>query len=156
MAMLKDANEADPERHGLRSGARSRLLLNVDLEVESQHDLRSLIDELEPFAYSLERPPGRACFELNSAATLDKPELLVLEFVRIVQALSPSGRSAWDRASRRVLDIGFQSALRPFQETHCFAPETLHAVAEVGAELAVTIYASELGSLGGDDDAGPA
>jgi hypothetical protein len=70
-------------------------------EVESQHDLRSLIDELEPFAYSLERPPGRACFELNSAATLDNPELLVPEFVRIVQALSPSGRSAWDRASRR-------------------------------------------------------
>jgi hypothetical protein len=42
------------------------LLLDVDLEIESQHDLQPLINEFEPAAYSLERPAGRACFELNS------------------------------------------------------------------------------------------
>jgi hypothetical protein len=120
------------------------LLLNVDLEVQSQHDLQPLIDGLEPGAFALERPPGRACFELLSSATRpDDPEPLILEFVRLVRGLSPPGRVAWDRASGRVLDIGFQSALEPFQATYRFSPETMGAVAEIGAALAVTIYAPE-------------
>src|SRR6185503_20281619 len=113
-------------------------LLNVDLEIESEHDLQPLIDELEPVAYSLERPSGRACFELNSAVAPDDPQPLILEFVRLIQTLSPPARSSWDRASKRVFDIGFQSAPQPFQETFRFLLETLRAATEIGAELAVT------------------
>jgi hypothetical protein len=136
----------DPERDGVSGRPRGQLLLNVDLELESRHDLQPLINDFEPVAYSLERPPGRACFELNSAVRPTDPEPLVLEFVRLVRALSAPGRSAWDRASKRVFDVGFQSTLQPFQETHRFASETLRAVAEIGAELAVTIYAPETAS----------
>jgi hypothetical protein len=132
----------DDEHDGV-GRTRTRLLLNVDLEIESEHDLQPLIDEFKPVAYSLERPNGRACLELNSAITPDDPQPLILEFVRLVQALSSTARSSWDRASKRVFDIGFQSARQPFQETHRFAPHTLRALAEIGAELAITIYAPD-------------
>lgn len=122
-------------------GASASLLLNVDLEVESAGDLAPLIEALEPAAYSLGRPPGHACFELNSAVSSGEPEPVILELVRLVGELPPAALSAWDSASRRVFDIGFQAASRPFQQTHHLKPATLRAIADIGAEVAITIYA---------------
>jgi hypothetical protein len=115
----------------------------VDLELESSDDLSPLVMALDPHAYSLERPPGRACFELNEFDDAAGPEPIILEFVRLVTNLPPDARSAWDRASRRSFDIGLQSGREPFQETHHLAAETLKLVAAIGAEIAVTIYALE-------------
>jgi hypothetical protein len=124
-----------------RGQSRPRFFLNVDLELESSHDLHPLIRAFEPVAYALERPAGRACFELDSAVDFDDPEPIILEFVRLVNDLPADARIAWDRASRRVFDIGFQSERQPFQQTHRIAPQTLQAVGAIGAELAVTVYA---------------
>lgn len=119
---------------------RSRFFLNVDLDIESSEDLAPLIAALEPHAYSLERPPGRASFELNQPVSPTSPEPLVVAFVRALNALPPPIRSIWDRAAKRTFDIGIQSARRPIQETHRLSPETLRLAADVGAEIAVTIY----------------
>lgn len=125
-------------------------LMNVDLEVESAHDLQPLIDGLSPGGYSLERPPGRACFELSSAVSPRDPEPLVIELVGLVKALPIEGRAAWDAASRRTFDIGYQAGTQPFQVTHELSSETLRAVAEIGAAVAITIYAPP-----SDEEAGP-
>ena len=110
--------------------------MNVDLGLDSPDDLRPLVAALAPNAYSLERPDGRASFELNQAVSPLSPESLILEFVRLIRDLPPAARSLWDAASRRVFDVGFQSGTLPPQETHRLAPETLSAVAAIGAELA--------------------
>ena len=117
--------------------------LNVDLDIDSPDDLRPLVAAFAPNAYSLERPEGRASFELNQPASPLSPESLILDFVRLVVSLPPAARSLWDRASRRVFDVGFQGGTLPVQETHRLAPETLSAIAAIGAELAVTIYATD-------------
>jgi hypothetical protein len=118
-----------------------RFFLNVDLDVESSDDLTPLAKALEPTAFALERPPGRASFELNEPVSPQGPEPLILEFARLVNDLPPPVREIWNRASRRVFDIGLQSSRRPFQETHRLAPATLRAAADVDAEIAVTVYA---------------
>ncbi len=125
----------------------ARFFLNVDLDIESSGDLLPLVQALEPHAYSLERPPGRASFELAEPVSPTTPEPLILEFVRAVRALPPAARAVWSHARKRVLDIGIQSGRRPYQETHRLQPETLRAVADVGAEIAVTVY-----SLAPEDD----
>ena len=130
------ASESKPSRDSA-----ARFFLNVDLDIESTADLTPLVEALEPHAYSLERPPGRASFELNGSVSPMNPEPLILEFVRLVRGLQQSARAVWTGASRRVLDIGIQSRRRPMQDAYRLAPETLRAVAEVDAEIVVTIYA---------------
>jgi hypothetical protein len=122
--------------------------LNVDLDIESVEDLAPLVASFEPHAYELERPPGRASFELSQPASPTTPEPLIREFVRVVGRLPPAVRGLWDRAPKRVFDIGIQSGRRPFQESHPLGPDTLRAAADIGAGIAVTVYA-----LAADDDA---
>jgi hypothetical protein len=125
----------------LRKLGDERFFLNVDLDVESPDDLRLLANAFEPDAYSLERPSGRASFELNVAQSPTGPEPVILEFVRLVNRLPPPARAIWDRASKRTFDIGIQSGRRPSRETHNLSVDTLRAVADIGAEIAITIYA---------------
>lgn len=115
--------------------------LNVDLDLESSEDLMPLVRALEPSAFALERPEGRVSFELNAEVSPTGPEPLILEFTKLIHELPPPARAVWDRASRRVFDIGVQSRRHPNHETHCLTPATLRAVADVDAEIAVTIYA---------------
>jgi hypothetical protein len=115
--------------------------LNVDLDIESSEDLTPLVRALEPKAFALERPEGRASFELNAEVSPASPEPLILEFTRLIHELPPPARAVWDRASRRVFDIGVQSRRHPNDETHRLTSATLRAVADVDAEIAVTIYA---------------
>jgi hypothetical protein len=118
-----------------------RYFVNVDLDLDSFDDLTPLATALEPRAYALERATGRASFELHEFDVAAGPEQIILEFVRLVTNLPPDVRNVWDRASSRIFDIGLQSGREPFQETHRLTAETLRAVASIGAEIAVTIYA---------------
>jgi uncharacterized protein DUF6968 len=128
-------------------GARKQFFVNVDLDIDSAVDPAPLVRALEPFAYSLERPVGRASFELNVPVAPTSPEPLIREFIRLVGNMSLEARALWDGASRRVFDVGFQSLRQPFSETHPLSVDTLTKVAEVGAEIAVTVY-----SLAEEDD----
>ena len=69
------------------------------------------------------------------------PEPLIREFIRLVRSLPRDAREVWDRASRRVFDIGFQSRRRPASTTHFLTAATLREAVEIGAEIAVTVYA---------------
>jgi hypothetical protein len=114
--------------------------INVDLDVESGEDLRPLIDAMEPHAYSLERPPGMASFEVNEASPTD-PEAVVLEFIRLVKSLPPAARKVWDAASKRVFDIGLQSGRHPFRQSYTIGVDTLREAIAIGAHIVITIYA---------------
>ena len=119
----------------------SGFFLNVDLDIWSDEDLAPLVQAFEPLAFSLERAPGRASFELNEPAEPMSPAAIISEFVRLVNGLPPSARLAWARAARRVFDIGVQSRRHPFSETYSLDAELLRAAAEIGADVAITLYA---------------
>ena len=122
-------------------GSVGQFFLNVDLDIETDGEPSALVRALEPYAYSLERPPGRASFELRFPVAPESPDPLIREFVRLIKLLPPDAREVWDQASRRVFDIGIQSRRRPFSETHRVTAETLRDAAEVGAQIAFTVYA---------------
>lgn len=143
------SEDDDAELSRVRSPA-ERFFLNVDLDIETAIEPLALVQALEPHAYALERPPGRASFELNSPVSPRSPEPLICEFVRLVRLLPSDAREIWDRASRRVFDVGIQSLRQPFSESHSLSVETLRQVVEVGAEIAFTVYslAQEDGKAG--------
>lgn len=114
--------------------------INVDLDVYSSEELRPLVEAIEPHAYSFERPPGQASFEVNEASPTD-PEAVIREFIRIVKSLPPPARQVWDRASKRVLDIGLQSGRQPFCVSYSISAATLREATDIGADIAVTMYA---------------
>ncbi len=126
--------------HRPPEGSPLRFFLNVDLDIETDANPAALVQALEPHAYSLERPPGRASFELNPSTVPPAPDALIREFVRLVQRLPPDARDIWNGAARRVFDIGIQSQRDPFSETHSLTSETLRDAANVKAEIAFTTY----------------
>jgi hypothetical protein len=116
--------------------------LNVDLDIESTDDLAPLAHAFGARVFVLERPEGRASFELSEPVSPTEPDALIHEFVRMVNALPPATRGVWDRASKRTLDIGIQSGHGPpNQATYRLTPEALRAAADIGAEIAITVYA---------------
>jgi hypothetical protein len=135
MAIYESSMQA-PQRPTLR-------FINVDLDMESAEELRPLVEAMEPHAYSLERPPGQASFEVNEPSPKD-PEAVILEFIRIVKSLPPAARKAWDAASKRVFDIQLQSGRDPFRQSYSIGLETLRQATDIGAHLAITIYAVDL------------
>lgn len=122
-----------PERPTVR-------LINVDLDVDSSADLQPLVDAMEPHTFSLDRPPGRASFEVLDPSPSD-PEAVIREFIQLVQSLPPAARRAWDAASKRVFDIGLQSGRHPFSQSYIIGPETLRDALDLGAHIAITLYA---------------
>jgi hypothetical protein len=114
--------------------------INVDLDVESTGDLRPLVEAMAAHTYSFERPAGQASFEVHDPSPTD-PEVVILEFVRIVKALPPAARKVWDSASKRVFDIGLESGHQPFRMSHNIGIVTLREAADIGADIAITLYA---------------
>jgi len=127
----------------------ARSFLNVDLDIETMADPRAFVDAMASTAYSLERPPGRASFELAAPADEQDPAVIILEFARAIGNLSGPGREFWNRAARRSFDIGLQSHRLTSPINHRLPPEVLRAAAELEAEVAITLY-----GLLPDDEAG--
>lgn len=103
--------------------------------------MQPLIRALDPHIYLLHWEKfERATFELSHLPPDAGPEQLVLQFVSVITELPEAARELWDRATRRVFDIGFNSRTAPYQESHQLAPGTLRAVADIGTEIAITVY----------------
>ena len=120
--------------------------LDVHAAVSSDAEFAVLIDGLAPVAIHLERPPGLATFELHEDPV--EPGPAILEFVRQIENLPAAARAFWDAATRRVFDIGFESGREPhcpFHANYRLGPDVLAAVARVGGEIGITMYALEDG-----------
>jgi hypothetical protein len=116
--------------------------LNVDLDVYSQSNLEALAAALahKTFVLHVGREGNRygAHFELT---TLPKnADAIIRGFAALIRALPRPARRLWDSAKTREFNIGLQaaSAGKPI-ELH-ISPETIHEVASLGGQLAITVY----------------
>lgn len=116
--------------------------LNVDLEVSSRTDLEWLVEEFGGDATKLYCGPSRGHF----VATFEIPGLsgeangLIGNFCHLVENLPVDARRAWDDAFLKVFDIGYESGSAPKSYQSELRPETVAAVARIGASLRITVY----------------
>ena len=123
--------------------------LNVDLDIAGPDDLLPLVKALRPSIFELHTGPARRGYqthlELASSGMrrTDTADLVIKRFVKRLAALPPRARRLWTRARQRDFNIGVQGGLAPHAFELDVKPETLRAVARLGARIVVTVYAVE-------------
>jgi len=120
--------------------------LNVDLLIGGRSEKKPLLDATSDGVFVLHEDAfveNHKCLLLEvSGPRLDLPET-VMRLVEWVEALPLKARRSWSRAAIRRLDIGIQAGTRP-HETHWTIPRhAVSALANIGADLTLTIYGTE-------------
>jgi hypothetical protein len=118
--------------------------LNVDLDVESRRDLGPILSALGETVVVLysgsEGRLHRVSLELFGFARYTTPETCIARFARLVKRLPTGAQRLWKGATLRRFDIGFQGGTAEATYTTRITANTLRRAAEIGAEIAITIY----------------
>jgi hypothetical protein len=126
--------------------------LNVDLDVEARDDLSVLVDALGPSVYDLHTGRVGRKYQTHlelasSPRRTHNAEAVVARFVTLLLGLPPRARRLWNSATRRDFNIGIQGGTMPHAFEFALAPDTLQAVAKLGARVVVTIYAVDANAV---------
>jgi hypothetical protein len=117
--------------------------LNVDLEIFSKSDLKPLVAALgnKIMVHYLGREFRKNKAYLCLAGPQPKtPELGVIRYCKLIQKLPPPERAIWNAAKSRSFDIGIEAPKRETYYWFAVGPDAFRAAAEVGAQIAVTVY----------------
>ncbi len=82
-----------------------------------------------------------AAFETNAQHL--SPDQAVREFITLAKALPPELAAIWRGCDRRTFNIGFAAGTEPHCVEHVLSFETVAAIAEIKAEIAISIYAAK-------------
>ena len=93
-------------------GMRRPLYLNVDLDIESAHDLRPLVRALrsEVFVLHSEKFESGYVVRLESVRDHRGPDAAIETLCKVVQRLPASPRKLWDSARKKVFDVGYEGS----------------------------------------------
>jgi len=117
--------------------------LNVDLEIRSRSDLTPLADELSRSLFLLHagRIPRTFLASFETGGGTQPPDRAIKRLAAAVSRLPPPTRKLLRAAGSRAFDIGVaaKSSGRDVL-TLSIKPETLKAIAQLDAHLALTFY----------------
>jgi hypothetical protein len=115
---------------------------NVDLEVSSASELQWLVEELGEDVVNLYCGSARGHFlaTFETATVHGDPDTLIGHFCNLVENLPGERRRSWDETFLKVFNIGFDGGHGPSAYQSDLRPDTLAAVARIGASLRITIY----------------
>lgn len=119
--------------------------MNVALEIFSRSDLQPLAAAFGPsvrvFYLGKEFGLFKAYFYPGERQRQPKtPELGIVWYCKLVNALPPSKRKLWDAAKSRSFDIGIEAPAKGKYYWSAVSSEATRAAAEVGAQIAITVY----------------
>lgn len=127
-----------------RTGDETRFLA-VDLDLESVEDLTPLIDALAGAAFDLhpdpDAPRSRASLEIAHVEPRDA-DGQIRAFADALTALPSDARRIWDAATLRRFSIGVAAGTAPTSVSIPLHPDTIEAIARLGASLEVVVYAN--------------
>ncbi len=119
------------------------LFLNVDLDIYSKRDLQPLVDALGDSVIEMWVGRVRRTYEAHLEVTWEPrktPSSIILRFCKLLNALPPAKRRLWNAAKTKSFDVGIEAPKRNRHYWSAVSPEAVRAVAEVGAQIAITIY----------------
>ena len=116
--------------------------LNVDLEVRGRDDLTWLVTEFGGDVDNLYcgEAQGHFLATFECSRVRGDPDSVVGYFCNLVDNLPTDARLAWDGLLARVFNIGFDGGIGQTCYQSELRPETIAAVARIGASLQITIY----------------
>jgi hypothetical protein len=116
---------------------------NVDLDIESKHDLAVLAAELGRKVYDLGTGPvSPGCFllRLETARKYDNPDDTICAFCSMLQRLPAKPMWAWRSAHKKEFDIGYDAVPSQHFSQFSLRTDTLKRISNLGATLEVTFY----------------
>lgn len=119
--------------------------LNVDLEIESHHNLQPIVEDFGDDVYNLYCGEAQghylATFELRGASGTD-PDSIIYSFCRSIESFDNEAKKLWESAFTKVFDIGYEGGSELSSYSSEIRVGTIERVALLGASIRVTIYPS--------------
>ena len=139
-------DELPPHMSPGRKQAAGPRFLNVDLEVRSRKNLAPLAAELDRKAVVLHCERVRSAWfrRVESGRSHRGPDATIRALCKVVEGLSEPIKNLWRSADRKAFDIGYETNPDAPVFAATVTPGTLRLVAQLGADLVVTIYPPEL------------
>lgn len=123
--------------------------LNVDVDLFGPFDREALVrgfgDRISVLRNE-ENEDGEAVVSFESSVATPTFPGVVSELIALVHALPSDARDAWDRATRRVFDIGIRSGFDLHSIQWRLSAEQVAALASLGVEVTITLYGAKLDS----------
>jgi hypothetical protein len=119
------------------------LFMNVDLDIYSKTNLQPLVDALGSSIIEMWVGRVRRTYEAHLEVSWEPrktPSSVILRFCRLIRALPAKERGIWNAAKTKSFDIGIEAPKRHRHFWSSVSPEAVRAAAEVGAQIAITIY----------------
>ena len=111
----------------------------ASLEVASRSNEADEVDEADEVGEADEVDKTHEAAKTDA----DEADRAINQFCTLIESLSAEGRTLWDNCFERVFDIGYDSGITPFCYRSTLQPSTVQRIAQLGASILVTIYASD-------------
>jgi hypothetical protein len=122
--------------------------MNVDLDIVSHVPLDGLVQAMGEGVFVLyvggKGRKHEARVELASSHMGMTADRTITGLVALVKGLAPRYRKIWDAAKTRDFNVGIEAGLEPHSYELRLDRRTVDAVAEVGGNLIVTVYAPDV------------
>ena len=113
--------------------------LNVDLDLRGD-GLEELLRFLGSSVVVMHQTAHELVLELFSRVNDPLDETLA-KWVELIQSLPEPGRAIWNRCELRSMNIGIQSAEKPYSALFTIPSSRVSQLASLQAEIVVTVYA---------------
>ncbi|BBN80117.1 hypothetical protein PA25_01020 [Pseudoalteromonas sp. A25] len=119
--------------------------LNVDLELESKHDISALVSDLKQNAIVLhyDKDEYRQLARIEADADVLSPDKAINHLCELIESCSKAALKQWLSCTKRTFDIGFNSGTSPKCYSQALHADTLLRISAIGAGLEITLYPTE-------------
>jgi hypothetical protein len=118
--------------------------LNTDLDLVSEGDLTALAAAFEAGAvrasHVTQVDGGLWYATFNTDEQHTEPEPNISAMIAVIESLSESFRSDWDRSQMREFNIGYDCGAEPWSFNHGLSASILGRIAAANASLRITLY----------------
>ncbi|MBQ4851678.1 hypothetical protein [Pseudoalteromonas sp. MMG012] len=119
--------------------------LNVDLELESKHDISALVSDLKKDAVILhyDKDEYRQLARIEANADVISPDKAINHLCELIESCTKAGLKQWLSCTKRTFDIGFNSGASPKCYSQALHADTLLRISAIGAGIEITLYPAE-------------
>jgi hypothetical protein len=116
--------------------------LNVDLELVTEGVVDPILDHWSTNVAVLRNSAeeGRRTAWLELKDQYESPEDVIVEFLKLIDALPGQLRAVWDACSDRCFNVGIQAGNESHSSAFRISSGTLGRIAAVSARLELTVY----------------
>ena len=114
--------------------------LNIDLDLESNEDLTSIIESFRSSATVMRDDHIEGKYYASFEIGFTEENKIIQEYILLIKALDSNARLIWDQCISRVFNFGYDSGEKPNNYISNLSKDSITLLAEVGGSIAITIY----------------